>query len=354
VPEQPAQEKTELPTPKRLRDAREKGQVSKSQDVNTTGVLVCALFYVAIAWSFYIGYLTKLMVFPALYYGRPFQEGLADVLSMTALVIMLISFPLIVAVMLTAIAVNFFQFGAVFSFEPLKPNLNKINPLEGAKKIFSAKNAFEFVKSAAKVAFLGTLIASILYTSMSSLIYVPYAGINGVLALMEHILKILSLLTILAYAFVAIADYFFQKWQYIKNLKMTKDEVKREHKEMEGDPLIKSKRRALAKEIVGNLSIQKSREASVVITNPTHLAVALFYERDKTKLPVVIAKGEGAIAEQMIQAAREAGVPVMRDVPLAHALHAVEVNQYVPSDLIRPVAEVLRYIAKMKKEGKKP
>jgi type III secretion protein U len=141
------------------------------------------------------------------------------------------------------------------------------------------------------------------------------------------------------------ADFIWQRMQYRKQLMMSKDEVKQEYKQMEGDPHIKHHRRHLHQELLQSGAVEKSRTASVLVTNPTHLAIALHYDKDETPLPVVLAMGEGALAERMIAAAREAGVPVLQNIPLAHALFdTAHVDQYIPSDLIEPVAQVLRLV----------
>ena len=148
-----------------------------------------------------------------------------------------------------------------------------------------------------------------------------------------------------AFIVIAVADYAFQKRQYLKKLMMTKEEVKREYKESEGDPMIKSKRRQLHRELMTNNMLQNVRRASVVVTNPTRIAVALIYDGEETPLPLIAAKGENLLARRIIEIAREEGIPVMENVPLARALHQNgEIDRYIPSDLIEPVAEVLRWV----------
>jgi type III secretion protein U len=351
VPEDSAEEKTELPTPKKLRDARKRGQVFKSQDVNSTFVLGAALLFLAIMIGLYLPWLAQFLIMPSYFYQESFPDALNTVMSGSFSAIMWMSIPMALTVAIAAVMVNFFQVGAVFSVEQLKPSMKKLNPVEGAKKLFSIKSVLEFVKSLLKVIFLGVLLALAIKASISSLVNLPYGGTPAILQLLSNLLIHLSIITMIAFIVFGAADFFLQKYQYIKDLKMTKDEVKREYKETEGDPIIKSKRRALAKEIAMSNSVESARKATVVVTNPTHYAVALEYEKGRTKLPIVTAKGEGFVAQAMVKAAQEAGVPVMQNVPLAQALHHhVEVNQYISSDLIEPVAEVLRYVRRMKEE----
>ena len=154
------------------------------------------------------------------------------------------------------------------------------------------------------------------------------------------------------YSIIAFVDYMFQKRQYIKQLKMTKDEVKREYKEMEGDPEIKGKRKQLHQEMVMNDTVQNTKKSSVLVTNPTHYAVALYYDSDSTKLPIVMAKGQDFMAMQMIKAAQEADIPIMRNVALAQELYReAPLKQYIPKDLLKPVAEILIAIQQLKGQG---
>jgi type III secretion protein U len=161
-------------------------------------------------------------------------------------------------------------------------------------------------------------------------------------------MKTLAMNVVFAYVAIAGFDYFFQRYQYIKQLKMSKDEVKREYKESEGDPQIKGKRRQLHQELLANDTMQRTRKATVVVTNPTHLAVAIYYDEKDNVLPTVLAKGEDHLAQRMKAVAREEGIPIMENVPLARALYAnVPVDRYIPSDLIEPMAEVLRWVKEL-------
>jgi type III secretion protein U len=223
-----------------------------------------------------------------------------------------------------------------------------LNVIENAKNIFSRRNAVEFVKSVLKIAFLSALIAFLTGDSLRSLLELPVAGFAGVGLATAQLLKLMMINVGLAYLVVSVADLGWQRFEYRKKLMMTKDEVKREYREMEGDPQIRHQRKQLHQEMLRHSAVRKAGSASVIVTNPTHLAIALHYESGKTALPIVLAKGEGALATQMIAAAREAGVPVLQNIPLAHALHeqALE-DQYIPSDLVEAVAEVLRLARKI-------
>jgi type III secretion protein U len=252
---------------------------------------------------------------------------------------------LIGIVFVVAILSNAIQVGVLFAFDGIKPKLDKLNPAAGFKRIFGMKNLIENLKSVLKVLFLSGLIIWIVYDAVGAAIRAPYCGLPCIEFVMAEMMKKIAIFTSAAFIIVAAFDYAFQKAQHIKSLKMTKDQVKREYKESEGDPLIKSKRRQLAQELVMSDQGSAVRKASVVVTNPTRIAIALRYVQGETPLPMVVAKGEHLNAERIIKIAKEAGIPIMENVPLARALmEEVEVDRYIPSELLEPVAEVLRWV----------
>jgi type III secretion protein U len=344
-------EKDQDPTPKRLKEARDKGQVAKSQDVNSTVLLIGTLLYAAIIWPFALQWLGSLVQLAAQLASQPFSAALPIMVAACLNVFLFLVMPLMGLVFVLGVASNFFQVGAIMSLEPVKPSLKKLNPMEGVKKIFSMKSLVEFLKSVAKIVIVGTVVVMAVWGLIGSLIEIPFAGINGIFQVLPSILLPVVINTILAYAVIAAFDMFYQQKQHIKGLRMTKDEVKREYKEMEGDPMIKSKRKQLHREMAMNDQAQATRKASVVVTNPTHYAIALYYEPGKTKLPTVVAKGEGSFALRMMEIAKESNVPIMRNVDLAQALYKdVQVDQYIPADLIEPIAEVLRWVRELKED----
>lgn len=338
-------EKTEPPTPKKLRDARQKGQVAKSQDVNAAALTVACFVTIAALWPMYVEETKALLLLPTAFYNVPFREAVDQVMYAVAMKILLLSLPILAVVMVVGIASNFFQIGFMLVFEPVKPELKKINPLSKAKEMFSMKNLVEFLKSAIKVLIIAVLIYIITRQSLDPLTRVPYGGESGVLHALKPMLSNLAIHITLVYIAIAAADYFFQKFQHIKQLKMSKDEVKREYKESEGNPEIKGRRKQLHQEMVMNDTMERTRKASVVVTNPTHLAIAIYYKEEDNQMPKVLAKGEDYVANRMIEVARQEGIPVMQHIPLARAIYAdVDVDRFIPTDLIEPMAEVLRWV----------
>lgn len=338
-------EKTEPPTSKKLRDARMKGQVAKSQDVAAAALTITCFVTISILWPSYVEELKELMTLPTAYYNVPFREALPEVLNAIVMKILLLSMPILAVVMVVGIAINFLQVGPLLVFEPIKPELKKINPLDKAKQMFSMKNLVEFLKSAVKVIIIAVLIYIVTKQSLDPLTRVPHAGERGVLQALKPMLSNLAINITLVYIVIAAADYFFQKFQHIKQLKMSKDEIKREYKESEGNPEIKGKRKQLHQEMVMNDTMERTRKASVVVTNPTHLAIAIYYKEEDNQMPKVLAKGEDYVAHRMVEVAKQEGIPVMQHIPLARAIYEnVDVDRFIPADLIEPMAEVLRWV----------
>lgn len=338
-------EKTEPPTPKKLRDARMKGQVAKSQDVASAALTVACFVTISALWPMYVEEIEALITLPTAFYTVPFKEALPEVLWGICMKVLFLSLPILGVVMVVGVAINFLQIGPLLVLEPLKPELKKINPLDKFKQMFSMKNLVEFLKSALKVIIIAVLIYIVTRNSLDPLIRVPYAGETGVLLALKPMLSNLAINITLVYIVIAAADYFFQKFQHIKGLKMSKDEIKREFKESEGNPEIKGTRKQLHQEMVMNDTMERTRKSSVVVTNPTHLAIAIYYKEDDNQMPKVLAKGEDYVARRMVEVAKQEGIPVMQHIPLARAIYEnVDVDRFVPADLIEPMAEVLRWV----------
>ena len=344
-------EKTEQPTPKKQNDARKKGQVAQSKDVSSTAILIAAFAYLFIGGNWIFENLQELVSYPGQLMHNPLPEVIPVMISFTFYKIMLITVPFLGIVVITGVATNFFTVGPLFVIEPLKPDLKKLDPVQKAKQIFSMKNLFEFGKSIIKVTFLGFLIYLVIKNAIPNLLQIPHSGVEGVLEILSNLLFEVAKYTVFANIVIAFADFMFQRWQHNKQLMMTKDEVKQEYKEMEGDPTIKSKRKQLHQEMVMSNNMEGVRKSSVLVTNPTHKAIGLYYEKGETKLPVIMGMGEGAVAQRMIEIAKQEGIPIMQNVPLARELYeSGQVDQYIPSELIEPVAEVLRWVRQLQAE----
>lgn len=341
-------DKTEQPTAKKLRDARRKGQVAYSKDFTQT-ILILALF------GYFIGNgpsmmerMGDLILLPGRLVDLPFAMAFDVVMRETGVIVAGLMAPVLILALVAGVFGDMMQVGVNFAFEAVKPSAKKLNVASNAKNMVSKKNLVEFLKSLVKVAFLSVLVYLVVRGSLNDLMRVPPAGVPGVLDALGSLVGEIMAYTAVAYIVVAAFDFAFQRHSHTKQLMMSKDEVKREYKESEGDPHIKGKRKQLHQELMAGGMVQQSRKASVVVTNPTHIAVALKYDREETPLPLVLAKAEGVLAKRIMEVAAEEGIPVMRNVPLARALfETAEIDQYIPSDLIEPVAEVLRWVQQM-------
>lgn len=325
-----------------------------SKDLNSTVLLIGLFAYLGLGRYFIYEKLQEIFALPLQYLNVPFEQAVSEVISGIFINIAILTMPALLIVIVLSIATSMIQTGPIMAFESLKPDLNKLNPITKFKNIFAMKNFIELLKSTIKIIFLSILIYMLIKSVLDPLMKVPFIGFYGLLVIMGPILKKFIYYVAFAYIVVAVIDFIFQQYNHIKELMMSKDEVKREYKEMEGDPHIKGKRKQLHRELINSDPSAAVKKSSVLVTNPTHYAIAILYDGGiQTKLPVVLSKGTGAMAEQMIKVAEENNIPIMRNVPLAHALwDMAEVMQYIPSDLIEPVAEVLAWVNDMKqREG---
>lgn len=338
-------EKTEQPTPKKLRKAREDGQVAHSKDL-TQMVLILAIFgYLLADAPELLRRMGEMMVMPVGVLAMGFEDAVNVVMTQLLRDSIRLLLPFLLIVIGLGLFVEMVQTGMLFSIKSLMPSGKKLNVANNVKNIFGKKNLVEFLKSNIKIAVLSAVVYAILREELDTLMTLPQAGLTGVGVALALLLRELMVKLAIAYAIIAAADFAWQRHHHIKQLMMSKDEVKQEYKEAEGDPHIKHERKHLHQEMLQEGAVNRSRESSVLVTNPTHLAIAILYDQEETPLPVVLAKGEGALAERMVIAAREAGVPVLQNIPLAWALmEAAEIDNYIPSELIEPVAEVLRMV----------
>jgi type III secretion protein U len=348
-------EKTEQPTAKKLREARERGEVAKSRDFTQTALIVAFFAYTVANGKNITEQIGRLIVMPMDYIHEDFSQAIGIVLGQMVREGVNLLLPFLMIGLGVGIFAEVIQTGFMLSFKAAMPSAKKLDIISNAANMFSKKNLVEFLKSSLKITVLSVVVYQLIKNSLSALMYVPAYDISNFGQIVGQLLKTMIVYTGLAYTVLSLADLAWQRFQYTKQLMMSKDEVKQEYKGMEGDPHIKSQRKALHQELMQNDSVQSAREASVLVTNPTHYAIAIRYDEDDTPLPLVTGKGEGALAQAMIDAAIEAGVPVMQNIPLAHALFdEASVNQYIPGDLVEPVAAVLRLVQDLRATGLSP
>lgn len=346
------QEKTEQPTPKRLDEARKKGDVAKSIEVNSAFSLLFGLLFLTVMSGIFYQQFSR--TFRAIF-GGGYMVDLTPSTVRVFFIQGLETFGLLLgifmgAVMFVGLASSYIQVGFLFTLEPIMPKFNKLNPLKGLKKIiFSKRSLEELVKNSLKL----TIIIFVAYKSIMSYktAFIPLMDqdIHQMVSFMLRAGAMVSFKISLIFLLIAAADYAFQKWEHTNQLKMSKQEVKDESKQTEGDPLIKSRIRSMQFQMARNRMMQAVPQADVVITNPTHYAVALKYEPKKDQAPKVVAKGQNLIARRIKQVAIENNVPIVEDPPLARALYqALEIDQMVTAKFFQAVAEVLAYVYQLK------
>ena len=337
-------EKTEQPTAKKLREARKRGEVPKSRELGTAAVVLATA--AALIWT---GGAVLDALVSVWHLAMAAIEGEVaarpvDVLGAGAAVGLGALVPLLLAVMIAGTLASFLQVGPLLTVTPIQPKLERLDPVRGMKNLFSQKQLVELVKNILKLTVIGVVAYLTLRDAIRGVVALGARDAEDAIAGTGALVITLLLRAGGAMAAIAVADVFYQRWRYREDQKMSKEEVKREHKEAEGDPHAKQARDRMHREIVQHGVLEEVRRADVLVVNPTHVAVALRYDEEEAEMgaPEVVAKGQEDLARRMIAAAREAGVPVMRDVPLAHALFDLDVGDEIPEALYEAVAIVLR------------
>ena len=347
MPETGGQERTEKATAKRRQEARRKGQLAQSREIPSVLILMTAMgvFYFAGSWmcwniSGVIG-----GVFERLDTLR--FEAVADVNAFSIQIfkkVFLILIPLFATVLIAGLVGNVGQIGLEFHGEPLRPKLNKLNPISGMKKFVSIKALVELLKSIFKVLVVGGIAYGVIRGETANFPGLMQQEVGDILFFIGKAAFKVFFFVCLVLIILAVLDYIYQRWQYEQDLKMTKQQVKDERKQQEGDRI-----RKVQLEIATRRMMEAVPEADVVITNPVHLAVALRFDAAKMTAPAVVAKGAGHVAEKIKEISRNHQVPIVEDKPLAQALHKmVEVGDFIPVELYRTVAEVLAYVYRLK------
>ncbi len=345
-------EKTEKATPRRVEEARKKGQVFKSSDLNSAVILMVGLVTIYVTLPYMIDCLksfTRLCLLDRSLYDFS-HEYLQVLFVEVILTLAKCMFPIMAATSIGALLISYIQVGFIFSGEAFTPKLERLNPAEGAKKIFSKRALVELLKALMKVIITGYIVYTVgakYYLSFARLVDMELAPSIMFLAqvVFEMGLKVGAVFVI-----VGVIDYLYQKYEYDKSLKMSKYDIKQEYKQTEGDPQLKSRQRQIQREIAMKRMMAEVPKADVVITNPTHFAVALKYEAETMPAPVVTAKGQDFIALRIKELAVENGVAIVENPPLARTLYTVsKIGDMIPEEMFQAVAEVLAFVYKQKK-----
>ncbi|MFC5558075.1 flagellar biosynthesis protein FlhB [Ureibacillus thermophilus] len=349
-----AGEKTEKATPKKRRDARKKGQVVKSQDLSAAILLlVLFLFLIFMApimfkgfFSFFIQYYEKYILFENVTADTIMNLYVDSLMKMAVIIL-----PVIAVAMVVGVFSNVLQFGFLFTTETLKLDLKKIDPIKGIKKIISVRAVVNLIKSLLKVAFIGTVTGIIIWMNLDNVLSLAFHNPWNTLTIVAKLTAMMGIASAITLLIVAILDYIYEKFEYERNLRMSKQDIKDEYKNTEGDPLIKSKIKQRQREMAMRRMMQEVPKADVVITNPTHYAVALRYDDESMDAPKVVAKGVDFVAQKIKLIAKENDVVLVENRPLARALYdQVEIGEEVPEEFFKAVAEILAYVYRIKRK----
>lgn len=346
-------EKSEEPTAKKLQDARKEGQVAKSQEIATAFTLLSLFLILRLTYGFIGQNFTGIFnrVYNAIpdvartYNGYLPVAHIASIINNALLTMLLIAAPYFIVGFLISFLSDFVQVGYKPTSKPLQPKLSKLNPISGMKKIFSTRKLFDLIKSVAKLFLMGIVIYTFFKGRKESIFLLYDIPLKSAIGLMGQLIIEVGLRIALVYMIIAFADLIYQRRKFKKDMMMTKQEVKDEYKNTEGDPQIKGQIRKRMMQASQRRMMQQLPSADVVITNPTHYAVAIKYDAETADAPIVVAKGEDYLAQRIKDVARENGVVIVENKPLARMLYAnVEVGEMVPPELYKAVAEVLAYV----------
>lgn len=347
-------DKSEEPTPHRLREAREKGQVAKSREITVAFVLLLSYFLFKYLGEYMWGNLTDMAraIFQYIPEADNFSLGFAGYILLVGIrALALVVLPIFGIAFLSTFIAEAVQTGFVFSMDPLSPKLEKLNPLEGFKKMFSMQGFVELIKSLIKIVVVFYIAWYAAKEDIPFIVVLIEAQPWDAIVLGGSIAYKIAIRVGMFYIAVAILDYLYRRWEYMRNLKMTRQEVKEEYKRLEGDPLVKQRMRDLQRQVAQQRMMSSVPQADVVVTNPTHIAVALKYNNKNMTAPLLLAKGERKVAEEIRRIAEAHEISIVENEPLARSVYrTTKVNHEVPRELYQAIAEVLAYVYKIKRE----
>ena len=345
-------QKTEEPTSKRVTDTEKKGNFAHSKEINSSFILLAALLGFMIlgeqstrnvmgSWTDMFAESWTLQLTP---------EELYKITANAMQAFVKIVGPFLIIIMLAGVVSNLLQIGGLrFSSHPLVPKFNKLNPLSGFGRIFSKNSVMELFKSLFKVGIISVISYYVIKSHWKEIPPLMGFGVGQVLSFMGFVALEIIFNVLLVMIFLSLLDFTFQKFTYLENLRMTKQEVKEERKESDGNPQVKQRIRTVQMQMARKRMMSAVPEADVIVTNPTHISIAIKYDTENFAAPLVVAKGVGPIAMRIREIAKENGIPLVEDKPLARTLNkTVEVGQMIPASLYKAVAEILAYVYKLK------
>jgi len=345
-------ERTEAPSAKRREDFRKKGQVAQSKEVQTAALFSIVLLF----WLFYM---------PTFWQGitsllASFFQGLGNFDATSRSTVALAWFivqkavillaPLFLLVLVIGFFSSFFQIGWLFTTQPLIPNLSKLDPIKGFGRFFSRRSLVELLKSLVKVALIAWVGYSTVVNKFGEALLLADTTVGATMAFLAETAALILAKICAVLIFLAFLDFLFVRWEMEQKMKMTKQEVKEEFKEMEGDPHIKAQIRAVQQQMARKRMMAEVPKADVIVTNPTHISIALRYTAEEMDAPMLIAKGTDLVALRIREVAREHQIPIIENPPVARLLHKLELNSFVPENLFKAVAEILAHVYSLKKQ----
>ncbi|TQS75544.1 flagellar biosynthesis protein FlhB [Ornithinibacillus gellani] len=348
-----AGEKTEKATPKKREDERKKGKVAKSQDVNTA-ILLLACFMVLMVFA---PFMKDGMV--SLYYHtfterinwEVTEHSVHQIFSGAAMDAAKIIAPIALIAIVAGLASNLMQIGFLFTSEPLKFDLKKIDPIQGAKRIFSIRALVELLKSLLKIVCIGVVTFAVIWIYKDDMMMMAFKSVDSSLAFFGKTMLIMGIAATIALLFLAVFDYAYQRFDYEKNMRMSKQDIRDEHKNIEGDPLIKSKIKEKQRQMAMRRMMSEVPTADVIITNPTHYAIAVKYDEAISSAPYVVAKGVDLTAQKIKEVAKAHQIMTVENRPLARSLYAqVEIGEAIPEQFYQAIAEILAYVYRLERK----
>ena len=344
-------DRTEKGTGKRREETRRKGSVAKSGEISSVSVLLAG-FSILYGLSVYVvRELSSAMIqgFQKIENSTLSFESILDLRIEILWTLFLVLSPVLIGMVAVAVLSNYAQVGSLFTLEAIQPKMNRLNPIPGFSRFFSKEAAVTLLKSLGKFLIIGWVAFSVIQKELPDILTLTDREAGDIMHYVGLISSRIFFKTLMVMAGLAVLDYFFQRWNYEKNLRMTKREVQEEYKQLEGDPQIKSRIRSIQRDLARKRMMAEVPKADVIITNPTHLAVALHYKQEEMNAPKVLAKGAGYIAEKIKEIARTHQIPVMENKPLAQILYrTVDLGQTIPSTLYQMVADLLAHVYRMK------
>jgi flagellar biosynthetic protein FlhB len=345
-------QKTEEPTPKRLDESREKGEVPSSREINNWFMLLGGTIIVVMMAPAIMKQTKSLLagMIAQAHDNAGGTGGLGGLMADTIREVSGILLAPLGLLVVLAVAASIVQHPPLVAFESIKPKFEKISPMGGIKRLFSVRSLVEFLKGLLKLIIVGSVATAVVLPEFDRLSQMPTMAASGYLAFLWSVSGRLLIAVFAVMTVIAALDYLYQRHQYMQKLRMSRQDIKDEMRQSDGDPMVKARLRQIRTERARQRMMQAVPEATVVVTNPTHFAVALKYVHDEMEAPEVVAKGADLIAQKIRELATENDVPLVENPPLARALFAsTEIGQTIPAEHFRAVAEVIGYVMKLKK-----